>query len=148
MKEMECVCPGDTLTFQCTVIGKGSTVWQGSAFYCSESGGGLILRHHQFANGTLHKYCDGENVYVVARTIGVTDNSYISELSLIVSLEMTNKTVECVHDNGTHVNIVDTTAVSITTGKCCIRLVIIFHWVLIYIYSLRALSTTQQCSPC
>ena len=122
MQETECVCPGHTVTFQCTVVGIGSTVWQGSAFHCSESDGSLTLRHQQFANGTLLKYCDGANV--VAHAIGVIGNSHLSQLNLTVSNEVNNKTVECVQDTGTEVIIIGTTAVSVTTGThaCSISL--------------------------
>ena len=99
-------------------------MWRGTAFHCSDSDGSLSLRHTQsnFANVTeFYKECiDGPGT-VVAQGIGTIENStdiyYISQLNLTLGLDTNNKTVQCAHDNGTQLNIVDTTTVTTTTGS-------------------------------
>ena len=91
-------CPGEVLTIECAIMGGGATVWWGTAFQCDDNNQDIIdLRHSQFGRsqkpgGTCN---DGA---IVARAIGVFNNSYISELNVIVSPELNNTTVECVHD--------------------------------------------------
>ena len=109
MQITECACPGHILTIECSVTGKGSTVWQGNAFHCDDSEGSLVLRHSQFASGMYEEVCNGGEV--VARAIGVNDSMFISQLHLTVSSEMNNKTVECAYDNGTTVSVIDTAMV-------------------------------------
>ena len=43
-----CICPGDTLTYECTVVGLGVTVWTGSAFSCPSSNNEIALLHSRF----------------------------------------------------------------------------------------------------
>ena len=45
-----CACPGDTLTYECTVVGAGSTIWTGSAFNCSNSNYMILLLHNRFSS--------------------------------------------------------------------------------------------------
>ena len=91
-------------------------MWQGSAFHCDHSEGSLTLRHSQFARGMYKEECNEGGV--VARAVGVTDSTFTSQLSLLVSPEINNKTVECAYDNGTTPSVIDTTMVHVvfTTG--------------------------------
>ena len=89
-------CPGDVLTTECTIMGVGVTVWKGTALQCDNSE--IVLLHIQF-NNTYTLTCN--NGRIVARGLGVINNSYISQLNVTVSLELNNTTVECWHDNYT-----------------------------------------------
>ncbi|MGJ8946006.1 hypothetical protein AB9K17_24250, partial [Salmonella enterica subsp. enterica serovar Kentucky] len=40
-----CACLGTVLTYTCTAVGTGNTLWEGTAFDCFENGNGIILRH-------------------------------------------------------------------------------------------------------
>ena len=79
-------------------MGGGATVWLGTAFQCDGNTHGFIaLRHTQF--GRSHKpegTCN--NGAIIARAIGVVNDSYISQLNVTVSTELNNTTVECCHD--------------------------------------------------
>ena len=110
--ESNCSC---TIVYQCTVTGKGSTVWQGSAFHCDDTEGSLTLRHSQFASGMYEEECNGGEV--VARAIGVNESIFTSQFSLTVSPEMNNKTVECAYDNGTTVSVIDTATVTVVFAE-------------------------------
>ena len=94
---MTCACPGDSLTYTCTVVGGIVTLWIS-----------IALIHSQFGDGTPTGECDvgsirGRGVSVVNDT-GV--NCYISELSFNASSDLNGKTVECIRDGtdiiGTH----------------------------------------------
>ena len=109
-------CPGDVLTIECTTMGSGATVWQGTAFQCDYDE--IVLRHSQF--GGSHNpigYCN--NGAIVAQGLGVVNNSYISQLNVTVSLELNNTTVDCMHDNGITQRIIRLTQIIVlATGTC------------------------------
>lgn len=42
----DCVCPGDVVTYECTVCGGLVTVWGGSAFQCAKQE--IILSNRRF----------------------------------------------------------------------------------------------------
>ena len=112
-----CVCPGTLITYQCTVSGGGTTVWQGSSFSCDNSDDGTLpLRHSRFDNGSLIKECNSDNIMIVAREIEVMGDNYTSQLIIPVTQEIDTKTVECAHDNGTITTVVGTSTVNITSG--------------------------------
>ena len=88
------LCPGEVLTIECSIIGGGVTVWQGTVFNTCDNQESFSLRHSQFQSN-FEKYCT--NIALFARVIGVVNNSYVSELNVTVNLEMNNTTIECVH---------------------------------------------------
>ena len=96
-----CVCPGDILTYECTVMDqyRGSTVWRGTAFRSCDDGD-IILLHSRFQSngGTVHVCNDGA---VVARIVSAEGNNYTSQLSVVVTPEIVGNSIECRHDNGT-----------------------------------------------
>ena len=86
------------LTFTCTVIGGGITVWNGTAFSCSGSTNDIQLRHTQFnATGGPSKSCNDDAIE--ARSIGVTNDCYASQLIMRVSPRLNNTTIQCTHDS-------------------------------------------------
>ena len=97
-----CVCPGDTLTYECTSTGGygGLTIWTGTAFECSYWYTYILLFHHRFTsvNGT---YDSCNNGVIVARSLSVEGNNYTSQLNVTVTPDTAGKTVECLSNNGT-----------------------------------------------
>ena len=86
-----CVCPGDTLTYECTATGQdGLTIWTGTAFECSFSNE-LVLLHSRFTSAS--GLCN--NGDIVARGVSVEDNNYTSQLNVTVTSETAGKTIEC-----------------------------------------------------
>ena len=110
-----CCCPGDQLTFDCLVEDGIATVWQGSAFDCNHEGM-IILRHSQFSpqQPARGEYNDGR---ILARSIGVFNGTFMSQLNVTVSEDMNNKTIECAAEyiNGTQSNS-GTSTVIVATG--------------------------------
>ena len=93
------VCSGDLLTLECSALGAGITIWEGSAFLeCYGTNTNTIFLRHSGYNSPNkpRKVCN--NGAIVARAIGVDGNNYTSQLNVTVSAEMNNKTVECVHE--------------------------------------------------
>ena len=94
---LSCVCPGDVLTYTCTIIGGGNTEWGGSAFDCPDSSDQIILRHSQYTTeGGTFGNCNNNNIQ--ARSVGVVDNSYTSQLNVTLNGNFPNNaTVTCTH---------------------------------------------------
>ena len=95
-----CACPGEVLTYMCSVIGGGNTVWSGTAFNCGSSGtqNEISLRHTQFdlpegATGSCN------NDAIMAQSIGVVNNCYTSILTVHISTTFNNTSIKCTHDS-------------------------------------------------
>ena len=107
-------CPGDVLTYTCTVVGSGNTIWSGSAFDCDTKMNEIILRHSQFASsGTSGNCNDGA---IRTQSIGVVNNNcYFSQLNVTVTSDMNGKTIQCAHSSDRVVT-VGVATLSIATG--------------------------------
>ena len=106
-----CVCPGDTLTYNCTTMGLGFTVWSGTAFDCYE----ITLRNQWF----MHEIGDScNNGNIVARSLSVEGNNYTSQLNVTVTPDTAGKTIVCYSDNG-QVDTLISSFVIPTTGLSC-----------------------------
>ena len=97
------ICPGNTLTFECTVTEGHDTVWKGSALDCDESDDVIQLLYSRL-NTTFKRSCNNENILV--QILYIKDNCYTSQLSVMITSSMTGKTVKCARDNGTSEEVV------------------------------------------
>ena len=118
----ECTCLEYNQIFECTIFGGGLTIWRGTALSgCQPFKNEIRLRHSQYMNSQVTGECtDG----TVARSVGVSDSCYTSQLSLVVGEEMVNETIECIYRN--------VQGVSTTVGQKMLSLtldgkIIIFH---------------------
>ena len=107
-------CPGDVLTYTCTINGSGNTIWSGTAFNCETKMNEIILRHSQFNESGSSGNCnDGA---IMAQSLRVINNTcYSSQLNVTVDLDMNNKTIQCSHSFET-ITIREAT-ISVVTGK-------------------------------
>ena len=108
-----CLCPGDTISYECTVTGieAESTVWTGSHVGC----GGvaeIILFHRHFHQGTGNIHRNS----IVARSLSVEGNNYTSQLNDTVTSDTVGKTIVCFHDNGTHATFIFSSKILTITG--------------------------------
>ena len=96
--QKSCSCPGDILTYECTVEGThgGATVLKGNFIECGSSNE-LVLYHQKFDEGTTAS-CN--NHTVTGRSVSVENNTYISQFNIEFSLELIGETIECIHDDG------------------------------------------------
>ena len=117
-----CACPGDTLTYECTVMGEptGATVWSGSALNCSYHIE-IVLLHSHFSStyGTL-RVCN--NGATVGRSLSVEGNNYTSQLNVTVTPDTTGKTIACLYDNGWSLAIQFSTVLPTTGLSSCIAI--------------------------
>ena len=93
----ECVCPGDKLTYNCTVQGSAfGAVWNGTAFSgCQQNV--ILLPHHWFTQtGGSTSTCN--NGAIVGQSLGVQGNNYTSQLNVTITTETAGKTIMCAYD--------------------------------------------------
>ena len=102
-----CLCPGDNLRFECTIVGKGTTLWTGSAFMTCDY---IALLHSRFTQGTSGTCNSGS---LIGRSVGVESGCYTSQLNITISRELDESSIECVHDNGTQLLTVGTSKVKL-----------------------------------
>ena len=102
-ESVRCPCPGDVLTYECTVVGGGVTVWKGSAFdnRCGKSGNELVLLHDRY-HGVSGDYKFCEDGSIEARGVRVENSSYTSQLNVTLTSNITGKSIECAHDDGSN----------------------------------------------
>ena len=106
------VCAGQQLLYECTVVGSGTTIWEGTAFRCA--GGSILLSHSQFSSGTTDMCNNGA---IVGRSQSVVDNNcYTSQLSITTDVTMDGETVQCVHNNRERDIMIGTRTIDIITG--------------------------------
>ena len=95
-----CTCPGNTLTFECTVSGMmwGATVWRGSALdsnYCRIQE--IVLLHDDYSTEDgIHESC-GDSIE--AQTLRVENGSYTSQFNITVTSDLIGKSIECAYDD-------------------------------------------------
>lgn len=110
----DCVCPGDVVTFECTVCSgiAAVTVWTGSGFQCTND---ILLRHSNFERtGNESKICnDGQ---VVGRIESAQSGCFISKLNVTYTDALQNSTVECSADNGTVARKIGSEVLNRSTG--------------------------------
>ena len=104
----ECICPGQSLTYECTVMGEleGMTVWSGSVFdnYCISCEISLFHRNFDSTEGSF-----GECGEIMGRSLRVNINEtdgfnsvgyLVSQVNVPVSSNTAGKNIECQYDDG------------------------------------------------
>lgn len=110
----DCACSSERLTFNCTTVGLGSTVWRVAAFDCTQNE--IILRHSEFdqVGGTTGE-CNGGAISGIS--IGVEGNCYSSQLDLSVTPELHNKSVTCLLMSSGVTTPVGSVSIIVASGK-------------------------------
>ena len=117
IKTSDCVCPGQNVTFECTVVGGQLTVWRWSRTDCE-----IILFH------AYHELLASCGPGMVAQgMIGVNATGYTSQLSIMIpsSNNVDQGIVECIIDTGAAEILIGRAQVLLTTGMqpdsyyCC-----------------------------
>ena len=117
-----CICPEDVVTYECTVMSgsHGATIFRGnpSSFYdCTGDSNNpteIVFHHSQF-NNSLQSTCN--NGTVVGQSLSNDGTYHKSQLNITVTSELIGDTIKCVHDNGTHRDIVGQSKMN-NTGTC------------------------------
>ena len=106
------ICPGSTVSYTCTVPGRVSTIWQGSAIHCT--GNRITLLHSRFVTGTSSG-CPGGTVVAQSLYFNGLHNRYTSLLNITPNSELNNKTIECLYYDSTLIP-VESYIITIATG--------------------------------
>lgn len=109
-----CICPGHNVTFECTTVGGGITVWEGTAFDCPLSSNEIQLRHTQFIDSI--RICNNGDISGHAVAI-LPPDCFLSRLIVHITMELNGRTVICRHDDGVAVHTVNTSVLTITRGN-------------------------------
>ena len=110
----QCACAGEKLIYNCTVVGAGSTVWNGTAFDCPLARSRITLRHSQFTSNQAFGVCnDGD---ISGRGLGVINNCYTSQLNVTVRENFDNKTVQCIQNSNQGIRQVGQSLLSVVSG--------------------------------
>ena len=116
-----CTCLGYDVAYRCTVCGADTiiTVWEGTAFDCSETANEIALRHSQFNSPGGQTPGDCSGGALVAYAIREEQDCYISQLNATISADLNDMTVECAFetDGMNAQTLINTSTVNITTGK-------------------------------
>ena len=110
-----CICPGDELTYECTLEGDaGATLWTGTAFDCPQTENQFEFIHRRrFINTT--RTCN--NGAIVARGVKVEGSNYTSQLNITVDDSLDGKSVICSYDVGTFNVLIGNSAIALKTSK-------------------------------
>ena len=98
------LCPGDMVIYECTVVGRTTTVWKGSVVdhLCQKSDYELRLIHNRYnsSEGTRGSCGNGS---ILGRSVSVENNTYTSQLVVHLTSDtysVTRYSIECIHDDG------------------------------------------------
>jgi hypothetical protein len=120
-----CACPGDTLTFDCTIMGGGATIWRGSAFDCTSNE--IVLRHANFVPRTSES-CNGGNI--VGESMGVSGICYSSRLIVTITSDLNGQTVGCYgNSNGSMIQIGESRLSILAGNLLCLQLLTLYMYV-------------------
>lgn len=92
-----CTCPGDTLTYECTVMELEAIIWNGTALDCPHSSHNEIVLFH-FDPSDSYSSCN--NGTIVARVLSVEGNNYTSQLNVTVTPDTAGRTIACLQQSG------------------------------------------------
>ena len=109
-------CPGVVLMFVCDINGPGNTIWNGTAFYCPSKSNEVILRHSQFNTESGTSGSCNDRTLIKARSLGVINSCFSSQLNVTVTSDLNNRTIRCSHSSDTIVTIGEI-RLSVATGK-------------------------------
>ena len=88
----DCICPGQNVTYECTVVGGLLTVWGGSVM---GTGCEITLFH-----GYPGSYTICNNGAVVGRGVEVNNNCFTSQLTILLTPDLNQRTIQCSVDTG------------------------------------------------
>ena len=77
------------------MFGAGVTVWNSTFFDCQDGRTEIQLRHSRYDDVDSPPHTDCNGGAVIAKSIGVIDNCYTSQLIVTIGEDMVNKTIEC-----------------------------------------------------
>ena len=121
-----CICPEamvHNLTYECTTVGPGTTIWRGTAFNCTARGHAIALRHSLFSTPQgAHGQCNNGNI--TGHSLSKDSGNFTSEIHVLFNPNLLGRTIECIHNNITSYEIIGNSTIVSTTGTIDIKLII------------------------
>ena len=99
---------GSILSYDCSVIGEGSTVWTGGGFNCPSSNNRIILKNTA-EYITAFGACNGGSI--TGSGISVAGDHFTSELIINYTPDLKGTNVTCIYNNGSVEVIIGTTPI-------------------------------------
>ena len=110
----DCFCSEKSAVFECSVVGTGTTIWQGSAFNCTSRGIQLLHIAHNFENAV--EVCNSGAIKGQGLSV-FGGNCFISQINITISHTFIGKTVQCVHDDGSFTREIGNYTLGVSTGN-------------------------------
>ena len=107
------------MTYTCSIVGGGNTVWNGSAFDCPSSSESfnnqILLRHSGFGSrdNSMGSCNDGT---IVAEGVSAEDDYFTSQLSVVVGPSIVGRQVTCYYENTVSEVVIGNATIMLTTG--------------------------------
>ena len=109
------------MTFTCSIVGGGSTIWNGTAFDCPSNtntfNNQIFLRHSAFGmldepSGTCNEGA------IVGEGVSVESTRYTSRLIVRVNSNIVGKNVSCIYEDSAQARetLVGITTIELTSG--------------------------------
>ena len=114
-----CTCPGYSVTFTCSILGGGNTIWKGSAFDCpstSDSNNNQILLLHSRFGTDQNPSGSCNNGDIQGGGVSRVGGCFISELNVTITPGVVGKEIQCVHDNTSAEILIGSDNITVTTG--------------------------------
>ena len=113
----DCVCPGDIVTYECTVVGGiGATIiWKSDFFQCPSGKKLIELVHRPLTEGEeFHtRICNNGNI--AGRIVRIENVGYTSQLNITLTYDIAGESIECIGDNGTNTHRIGLLTLTATT---------------------------------
>ena len=103
-----CICPGHTLTLECTVslarsTQGGETVWKGSGttFDCNNTHNEIVLLHSQFVSTGpgVARMCNNGSIQAQSLRVNSENTTYTSQFNITVSSDIIDQNITCQYDD-------------------------------------------------
>ena len=106
------------MTYTCSIVGGGNTIWNGSAFNCpsnSDSNNNqILLRHSGFGSGgNSVGTCNGGAI--TGEGVSSENGFFTSQLNVTVSPNLVGQQVSCYYENGSIEILVGADTIVLTT---------------------------------
>ena len=111
------------MTFTCSIVGGGSTIWNGTAFECpsatSTFNNQIFLRHSAFKTlGEPNGTCNEGAIVGEGVNFNVESTRFTSRLIVRVNSDIVGRSVSCIYDDTEHARetLVGITTIELTSG--------------------------------
>ena len=103
------------LTFTCTIVGGGNTIWRGTAFDCPSTTNEIILRHSTFGSTGTSGTCNSGTI--VGQSVRVEGTCFTSQLDVTVSESLNSGVVQCDYNSNRGTTNIGSAILNVVSGK-------------------------------